>query len=126
MIHTLNEYWKSIETHGVADDVFFATLDVFGRNPKSDGDGRGHYGEFVSGLMMGTHLTGGLVGGWELNGKIQATGINAATGTSAEPNIAPDETLAAYYRTIMHAAGVPPERQEVRLPTGTVVTSINA
>ena len=124
MIKALDLYWSEIEAKGIKDDVFFANLDVFGRDPSSDGDGRSHYGDFVSGLMVGTHLQGGVVGGWQITGKVKATGINASTGSSVDPTIAPDETLAAYYRTLLHAAGVPEDRQEVRLPTGTRVSSV--
>ncbi|HCH65956.1 MAG: hypothetical protein CL927_07745 [Deltaproteobacteria bacterium] len=124
MIDALNEYWTVIEDYGVKDDVFFANLDVFGRDPSSDGNGRSHYGDFVSGLIVGTHLQGGVVGGWQLNGKVQATGINATTGSPLGATIAPEDTLAAYYRTLLQAAGVSPDRQEVRLPTGTPVSSV--
>lgn len=126
MIAALDAYWKAIHELGVADDVFFANLDVFGRDPRSDGNGRSHYGDFVSGMMVGTNLQGGVVGGWEVDGKARATGINASTGLSLEADIDANETLSAYYRTIMNAAGVPWERQEVRLPTGTLVNSIMA
>ena len=111
---------------GIADEVFFANLDVFGRSPKSDGNGRSHYGDFVSGMMVGTNLQGGTVGGWEVDGKARATGINSTTGSSDNVDIAANETLSAYYRTIMNAAGVSVERQEVRLPTGTLVSSVIA
>ena len=124
MIAALDTYWKAIHEFGVADDVVFANLDVFGRDPGSDGNGRSHYGEFVSGLMIGKHLSGGVVGGYAMEGKARATGINAQTGASTDPNIAADQTLAAYYRTIMDASGVTPERQEARLPSGTLVTSV--
>ena len=124
MIAALDTYWKAIHEFGVADDVVFANLDVFGRDPGSDGNGRSHYGEFVSGLMIGKHLSGGVVGGYAMEGKARATGINAQTGASTDPNIAADQTLAAYYRTIMDAPGVTSERQEARLPSGTLVTSV--
>ena len=126
MIEALDIYWKTIHEMGIADEVFFANLDVFGRSPKSDGNGRSHYGDFVSGMMVGTNLQGGAVGGWEVDGKARATGINSTTGSSDNADIAASETLSAYYRTIMNAAGVSAERQEVRLPTGTLVSSVTA
>ena len=90
----------------------------------SDGNGRSHYGSFVSGMMVGTHLQGGVVGGWTLDGKATATGINSETGAPDDADIPADETLPAYFKTIMDAAGVSPDRQEVRLPTGTRVSSV--
>lgn len=126
MIAALDAYWTAIHDLGVADDVFFANLDVFGRDPNSDGNGRSHYGSFVSGIMVGNHLQGGVIGGWELDGEAKATGINSETGASTDADIAADETLPAYFKTIMDAAGVSQERQEVRLPTGTLVSSVVA
>ena len=124
MIAALDAYWTAIHDLGVADEVVFANLDVFGRDPNSDGNGRSHYGSFVSGMMVGTHLQGGVVGGWALEGKATATGINSETGAPEDADIPADETLPAYFRTIMDAAGVSPDRQEVRLPTGTRVSSV--
>ena len=123
MLKALDEYWRVIHELGIEDEVFFANLDVFGRNPSSDGNGRSHHGDFVSGLMVGTHLNGGVVGGWTANSSVQATD-QFTNGTSADADIDAEETLAAYYRTIMDAAGVPSDRQELRLPTGTAVESI--
>ena len=97
---------------------------MFGRDTRSDGNGRSHHGEFVSGMLVGTHLAGGLVGGWEVDGKARATGISSETGGVEEADIAAQDTLPAYFKTIMDAAGVAVDRQEVRLPTGTVVESV--
>ena len=124
MVAALDVYWHAIHDLQVADQVMFASIDVFGRDPRSDGNGRSHYGDMVSGLMVGTHLQGGLVGGLEVTDKARASGINAATGTSVDADIDANDTLTAYYRTIMNAAGLPPERQAQRLPTGTLVTSV--
>ena len=124
MIAALDAYWKAIHELGVADDVVFANLDVFGRDPNSDGNGRSHYGNFVSGMMVGTHLQGGVVGGYQMDEKAKATGINSETGTSVDADIPADETLPAYYKTIMQAAGISSERQEIRLPSGTLVASV--
>ena len=59
MVAALDGYWQAIHDLNVADDVLFARLDVFGRSPHSDGNGRNHYGDFVSGLMIGTIFWGG-------------------------------------------------------------------
>ena len=73
---------------------------------------------------MGTHLNGSVVGGWAVDGKVKATGINSVNGSSTETDISPDDTLQAYFRTMMDVAGVPHERQDLRLPTGRVVSSV--
>lgn len=124
MIAALDAYWKAIHNFGIVDDVVFANLDVFGRDPRSDGNGRSHYGDFVSGIMVSNHLQGGVVGGWALNDKIQATGINSSSGSPIDADINADETLQAYFKTIMNATGIPSTRQDLRLPTGIAVTSV--
>ena len=125
MIAALDAYWTAIHDMGIADDVVLANLDVFGRDPQSDGNGRSHYGDFVSGVIIGTNIQGGVVGGWEADNKARATGINSTTGSSVGADIDTEETLPAYFKTIMNAAGVPSDRQEVRLPTGTLVSSVS-
>ena len=124
MIAALDGYWRSIRDLDIADDVVFANLDVFGRDPRSDGHGRSHYGDFVSGLMVGTHLQGGVVGGFEVDGKARATGINSVTGAADGADINAADTLPAYFKSIMNIVGIAPDRQAVRLPTGVAVSSL--
>ena len=126
MIKALDTYWKSIRDFEIADDVFYANLDVFGRTPTQRGSGgRGHYGAWASGMIIGTHLRGGVVGGLSFEGgKAVASGLNTTTGSDLNPNISAQETLNAYYKTLMRVAGVPSERRDVRLPTGQEVTSL--
>lgn len=126
MIKALDTYWKAIRALDVADDVFYANLDVFGRTPTQRGaGGRGHYGAWASGMIVGTHLRGGVVGGIGFEGsKAVASGINTLTGSDINPNILPKDTLNAYYKTLMRIAGVPSSRRDVRLPDGHEVMSL--
>ncbi len=126
MIKALDTYWKVANEMGVVDDTLYATVDVFGRTPKRGSKGgRGHYGSFTSGLIVGTHLEGGVIGGIDASGgKAVASGINSTTGSSESPDVAPEDTLNAYYRTLMGLVGVPPERREVRIPKGKEVLSM--
>ena len=116
MIKALDIYWKSIHELGIADEVFYATLDVFGRTPKQRGSGgRGHYGAWTSGLIIGEHLQGGVVGGIAFEGsKAVASGLNTLTGRDLDPNLTSEETLNAYYKTLMRVAGVPVDRRDIR------------
>ena len=125
MIKALDTYWKSIHELGIADEVFYATLDVFGRTPKQRGSGgRGHYGAWTSGLIIGEHLQGGVIGGIAFEGsKAVASGLNTLTGRALDPNLTSEETLNAYYKTLMRVAGVPVDRRDVRLPSGQEVLS---
>ncbi|MEM9187593.1 MAG: DUF1501 domain-containing protein [Myxococcota bacterium] len=126
MMQSLDRFWRALQDFGILDDVLFATADVFGRTARiNPGNGRGHYGNLASGLIIGTHLSGGVVGGYEFtdNNKAYASGINSTTGKSDAPDIPPSDTLAAYFKSVMRAAGVPEERREVRFPENPEVTS---
>ena len=125
MIKALDTYWKTIHSLGIADEVFYANLDVFGRTPTQRGSGgRGHYGAWTSGMIIGKHLSGGVIGGTDIEGsKAIASGINTITGSQINPNLLPQDTLNAYYKTLMRVAGVPPERRDIRLPTGQEIVS---
>ena len=108
MIAALDTYWKSIHEFGVADDDLFANLDVFGRDPGSDGNGRSHYGEFVNGLMIGKHLSGGVVGGYAMEGRHATDHRRAHRPTQTLPPIRRSQPTG----TIMGTSGVTSERQE--------------
>lgn len=125
----LSEYWRLVNTYGLSDQVVYATLNVFGRTTQRNSrGGRDHWGRLTHGFIHGTHLQGGQVGGFEdyRNNRIQASGINSETGRPEQADIAPTDTLAAFARTVMAAAGVPSERCHARLPDGKTVNSIFA
>ncbi|MEO1171750.1 MAG: hypothetical protein AAFX94_06820 [Myxococcota bacterium] len=126
MIKSIDTYWKEATTMGVLDDVVFATLTVFGRDTmRGTKGGRGHNGSMCSGLILGRGINGGVVGGIDpafRNGGV--TGINSQNGSTSNPDIAPLETLNAYYKTLMRLAGVPSDRRDVRIPDGKDVASV--
>lgn len=126
MIRSLDAFWQSAKQLDVADDLLYATLTVFGRDTRrGKSGGRGHNGELCSGLILGRHVQGGVVGGIAAEGSNGAcTGIQSSTGSSTDPDIAPADTLNAYYRTLMRLAGVPADRREARVPQGTEVLSL--
>ena len=74
--------------------------------------------------MVGTHLQGGVVGGFEIDGKARATGINSVTGAADGADINAADTLPAYFKSIMNIVGIAPDRQAIRLPTGVAVSSL--
>jgi len=125
MVKALDTYWKNAGDLGVLDDVVFATVDVFGRGCRRGvKGGRGHHGDMTAGLVLGAHLQGGVVGGITTeSGTARASGIHSATGGATDADVAPEDTLRSYYKTLLRVAGVPAERREVRIPTGTEVTS---
>ena len=69
-------------------------------------------------MIIGTNIQDCVVGGWEAIGSCYWN--QSTTGSSVGADIDTDETLPAYFKAIMNAAGVPSDRQEVRLPTGTL------
>lgn len=127
-LDALADYWDLIQAAGITDEVNFATLDVFGRTALRNGrGGRDHFGNMTFGLVHGTGFRGGIVGGLTEGTRRNetvpvATGINSETGGMDSPNIPAGATLAAYGKTIMRAAGIPDDRLNIRVPTGTVVT----
>ncbi|MEM9071767.1 MAG: hypothetical protein AAGE52_24875 [Myxococcota bacterium] len=125
MVKAIDSYWKAAKELGTLSDTVLATVDVFGRTARRAGKGgRSHDGSFTSALVLGEHLRGGVVGGFEVSGtRARATGIESATGRTSAPDIAPDETLRAYHKSVMLAAGVPSERRDDRIPAGVEVTS---
>ena len=75
-------------------------------------------------MIIGKHLRGGVVGGIDFEGsRAIASGFNHITGDQINPDILPQDTLNAYYKTLMRVAGVPSARREIRLPTGQEVLS---
>ncbi|MEL6348486.1 MAG: hypothetical protein AAFV53_35595 [Myxococcota bacterium] len=124
MLAAIDAYWSEMKAMGLQDQVWLATADVFGRDTFLK-NGRGHHGKLTTGLMLGTQLNGGVIGGHELAEKnaVFATSINATTGSPDSPDIDADDTLNAYYKTVMMAAGVPAEQRETRFPYSKEVTS---
>ncbi|MEL6547806.1 MAG: hypothetical protein AAFQ82_24485, partial [Myxococcota bacterium] len=107
----------------MANDVVFATLNVFGRSGRRGSKGgRGHYGNLCSGLILGGQIAGGVVGGLDSNG--QAVGLNSKDGSTNNPDVDSADTLNAYYKTLMRLAGVSSERRDVRIPDGKDVAAV--
>jgi hypothetical protein len=125
-IKAMHSYWNAASDLGVLDETFYATATVFGRdNRRGKSGGRGHNGPLCAGLMIGTHLQGGVVGGFDLTGNnATSAAINSTTGGTADPDIPAADTLQTYYRTVMRLAGVSEELREVRLPGAREVASL--
>jgi len=106
--------------------VLYATATVFGRdNRRASSGGRGHNGPLCGGIIAGTHIEGGVVGGFDITGKnAVSTGINTTDGSTRNPDVAAEDTLNTYYKTVMRLAGVPQELRDVRLPGAKEVLSL--
>lgn len=122
----LSEYWRLVNEYGLADQVVYATMNVFGRTPsRNSRGGRDHWGRLTQGFIHGANVQGGQIGDLDSfnNNRIQASGINSQTGTASQPDIAATDTLAAFSRTVMAAAGVAEDRLDARLPDAKTVNA---
>lgn len=126
MIKALDALWQAAKSLDVVDDILYATLTVFGRDARRGAKGgRGHHGKLCTGMVLGSHIQGGVVGAMDTSsGQAVATGINTGTGTGADPDVLAEDTLYTYYKTLMLLAGVPADRRDERVPEGQDVTSM--
>ncbi|MEO1272157.1 MAG: DUF1501 domain-containing protein [Myxococcota bacterium] len=126
MLESIDIYWKTVKDLGIADQTIYATLSVFGRDAKRGAKGgRGHGGDFCSGLVLGDGIQGGVIGGLDTSGShAKAAGINTTDGSASNPDVAPEDTLDTYYKTLMRLVGVPSDRREVRLPEARELLSL--
>lgn len=129
-LYALNSYWKLLQEYNLTDEVLYATVDVFGRTPSRNWrGGRDHYGAFTAGMIHGSHINGGVIGSLaeETVGQsnfLRASGINSQTGGAENADISGNETLMAFMKSVMAAAGVSETRRDIRLPDGKVVSSL--
>ena len=127
-VNELELIYGLLDAQGLGDSVNYANYDVFGRHLGVNGrGGRDHHNRHCTNLMFGSNIKAGIVGGyeeWANSGskKLRATGINSVTLSSENPDIAADETLPAYCRTLMASVGITEERIEARLPVSKTVT----
>ncbi len=128
-IAALSTYWDLINETGMADKIMLTHCDVFGRTVSHNGmRGRDHYGLHTVGLIQGSDVKGGIIGGIEGSGSgfgnIRATGINSNTGSKSNPDIGEDDALLAFGKTMMAAAGIAEQRLDFRIPDGKLVRSL--
>ena len=126
-LDALSQYWTFINDLGIQDQVNFATLDCFGRTPfRNKEGGRDHYGNMTLGLVHGSNIQGGMIGGLEVqkNNRPAATGINSTDGSTDKPDIEASSTLSAYGKTLMKSAGISDERLDVRVPSARVISAL--
>jgi hypothetical protein len=118
----------------LADQVSFATMNVFGRNLSgiskvTSRTGRDHWGNHNVMVMVGKNFKSSVVGGVlaDSSGGYAANGINPSTGLgSASGGIMAGDTLVAAARTLGAGLGIPDSVQAADWanggPSGTAVT----
>lgn len=128
-VNALNFYWDLVTTNGMQDQILLVHFDVFGRTVSHHNlRGRDHYGQHTVGLIHGTNVTAGIVGGIDGSSSdfddIKATGINSTSGGISNPDVVADDTLLAFGKTVLTAAGVSEDRADVRVPDGKIIRSV--
>lgn len=124
------QLWELLKSENLQDDINFATYDIFGRTlGRNSEGGRDHHNSHCTNFMFGENIKGGVIGGLEEWAEKairvgRATGINAQTGLPENADIAGDETLVAYCRTLMAMQGISEERINIRLPSSKTVTGV--
>ena len=122
------EYFNTLDTQlaaaGLADEVTFGYMGVFGRTLKVPArKGREHNGNHQIGVLSGINVKGGIVGGAQPFGTDWGSmAIDSATGVGAEAgDIKHEETLASFGKTLGAALGVPRDVIDEAVTVGKVV-----
>jgi hypothetical protein len=118
----INAMLDALQGMGIADQVTFATLNVFGRNlngiSKTDSkSGRDHYGNHSVAVIIGKNVKGGVYGGvTNVSGGFGSSGealgasdIDSASGASVASggDVPRGETHVSMARTLGAALGIP-------------------
>jgi hypothetical protein len=125
-VATIASLMAQLATAGLADQVTFATLNVFGRTlGPGNTDGRNHNENHQVSLAIGKPFAGGVIGGVGPVGKdYGALAVASKTGKGAAGgDISALETLPSFGRTLLSAVGVDKPTLDAALLDGTVVTA---
>jgi hypothetical protein len=112
---------------GMADQVTFALLNVFGRTMGQNSQaGRGHNGGHHVSLLIGSKVRGGVVGGVQKLANPDddgaALGIDPASGVgSAGGSIPVDQTMSAFGKTLIRAVGLAQTDADAMITAGKTV-----
>jgi hypothetical protein len=108
-VATIASLMSQLATAGLADQVTFITLNVFGRTVgPTNTDGRQHNPNHQVSITIGKPFRGGVIGGVApVANDYGAMPIDSKTGLgSASGDIAPLSTLTTFGQTVMAAVGV--------------------
>jgi len=109
-VATVNGLLATLGSLGLADQVTFATLNVFGRSLAQGGNqGRSHWSNHHTAVVIGKPFKPMVIGGLAPIGEdLGATGIDSATGaSSANADIKVDDSLPSFAKTLGRGLGVP-------------------
>jgi len=123
-VATINGLLATLAKLGIADQVTFATLNVFGRSLVQGGDqGRSHWSNHHTAVVIGKPFKSGVIGGLVPMGEdLGASGIDSATGAaSSSGDIQVGDTLPSFAKTLGRGLGVPQDYLDENIRGGSGV-----
>lgn len=124
-VATIASLMSQLATAGLADQVTFMTLDVFGRTlGPTNTDGRGHNENHQVSVTIGKPFRGGVIGGiGPVAGDYGALAIDSKTGlASTSGDVTAANTLGAFGQTMLAAVGVDAATISSLISVGTPIT----
>ena len=109
-VATINGLLATLGSLSIADQVTFATLNVFGRSlVQGGGEGRSHWSNHHTAVVIGKPFKSMVVGGLvPIGDDLGAAGIDSATGAaSMSGDIAVNDSLPSFAKTLGRGLGVP-------------------
>jgi hypothetical protein len=126
-VATIQRMVRSIQETPIADQITFATLNVFGRSmaiANAQG-GRTHNPAHHVSVLVGPNVNPGVIGGVQrANRDYGARSIDSTSGQPADDgDIAASDSLSSTGKTIGAALGIPKETLDAIIPRGRVITA---
>jgi len=127
-VATIASLMSQLEAAGLADQVTFLSLNVFGRtlasNANSGINGRQHNPNHQASIAIGRGFKGGVVGGIApIQGDFGAVAFDSSTGQpSASGDVTALASLGAFGQTVLAAVGVDATVAAQQIDRGKVVT----
>jgi hypothetical protein len=125
-VATIAALMQQLAAAGLADSVTFMSLNVFGRTiGPGNTDGRQHNPNHQDSNTIGKPFRGGVIGGViPVKGDYGALAVDSSTGEgSASGDVAADETLPSFGRTVLTAVGVDAATTNAAILSGKVISA---
>jgi hypothetical protein len=125
-VATIASLMAQLASAGLADQVTFMSLNVFGRTiGPTNTDGRQHNQNHQVSLSIGKPFRGGVIGGvGPVGSDYGALPISSKTGVgSASGDVSPAQSLGAFGQTMLAAVGAPASTISQQISQGQVVSA---
>jgi hypothetical protein len=125
-VATIVSLMQKLQSAGLADQVTFMSLNVFGRTiGPSNTDGRQHNPNHQVSITIGKPFKGGVMGGVAPVGSdYGATALDSKSGKSTPGgDVSATATLASFGKTMLSAVGVDASTINTQITAGTVVSA---